>query len=168
MLASGAGETIRFDLASGRFTTHELNVPQVSRQPTISPDGKLLIVPSSMGFAKFFDTSTYRETRTLSDFMFGVHGVGFTPDQRRLVIGSTAFEAITVWDTHNYERLLTLPASVGGLAGLAFSADGNVLAGQSGTGANAGTLFFWRAPSWAEIEKAEAAEIEKVARKATQ
>ena len=58
---------------------------------------------------------------------------------------------------HNYERLLTLAAPIGAISSVAFSPDGNVLAGQGFTGAT-GTLYFWRAPTWAEIEQAEAAE----------
>jgi WD40 repeat protein len=159
LVTPGAEDSVRLDLASGRFITRQLNMLQVNPL-TVSPDGKLLVVPSSMGYAKVFDTATYGEMTTLSGFMFGVHGAGYSPDQQRLVIGSTAFEALTVWDVHNYERLLTLPAAWGGLGQVAFSPDGNVIAGGSST------MHFWRAPSWAEIEKAEAAEAAKAAIKA--
>jgi hypothetical protein len=40
--------------------------------------------------------------------------------------------------------------------GTAFSPDGNVLVGRTGTGAESGNVHFWRAPTWVEIEKAEA------------
>jgi len=149
-LRSRDAESVLVDLPSGRLTTHKLNLVQ-SSGPAFSPDGKLLVVPSSMGPVRIFDTVTYRETTTLSGFMFGTHGAGHSPDQQRLVIGGTAFEAVTLWDVHNYERLLTLSAPVGGIR-VTFSPDGNVLAG----GFN--TLHFWRAPTWAEIEQAEAAE----------
>ncbi|MBI4624090.1 MAG: hypothetical protein HY736_12855 [Verrucomicrobia bacterium] len=113
---------------------------------------------SRVQVAKVFDTATYREATTVSGFMFGAHGVGYSPDQQRLAVGSTAFETMTLWDVHNYERLLTLAAPVGGLNSVAFSPDGNVLAGTRGSAAVAGSVYFWRAPSWAEIEEAAAAE----------
>ena len=108
-----------------------------------------------MGHVRIFDGTTYRETAKLSGFMFGAHGIGFSPDQQRLAIGSTAHEAVTLYDAHNHERLLTLAAPTGTLYRMTFSPDGNVLAGETGSGAMNGTLHFWRAPSWAEIEKAE-------------
>ena len=83
--------------------------------------------------------------------------IGLTASNELLAIGSTGSEAMTLWDIHSHERLLTLEAKVGGLRPTAFSPDGNVIAGESGAGATAGTLYFWRAPTWAEIEKAEAA-----------
>ena len=86
-----------------------------SNGPTFSLDSKLLAVPSNMGHVRVFDSATYRETAVLSGFMFGTHGAGFSPDQQRLAIGSTAFEALTLWDMDSYERLLTLAAPVGAL-----------------------------------------------------
>ena len=157
LLASGNEESVQVDLRSGRFILHRLNLVQISG-PTFSPDGKLLLVSSGMGHVRIFDSATYRETAKLSGFKFGAHGIGFSPDQPRLAIGSTAHEAVTLFDAHNHERLLTLAAPTPNLFRMTFSPDGNVLAGESGSGASAGTLHFWRAPSWAVIEKAEAAE----------
>jgi WD40 repeat protein len=127
------------------------------RQPEFSPDGRILAVPDTSGSVRMFDGDTFHELGTLSGFMHGVHSVTFSPDGQRLVTGGTAIEAITVWDIVGRERLLTLPAPEGQLVPTAFSPDGNVLVGQSATGATDGTLYFWRAPSWAEIEQAEAA-----------
>ncbi len=59
-----------------------------------------------------------------------------------------------LWDTQSYERVLTLPAKTNVLSPIAFSEDGNVLAGKEAPGS---TLHFWRAPTWAEIEAAERA-----------
>ena len=80
----------------------------------------------------------------------------YSPDQQRLAIGSTGRETVTLWDANTYERLITLPSSAQ-VSLLRFSPDGAVIAGQPFSGAQAGTVFFWRAPSWEEIEKAEAA-----------
>jgi WD40 repeat protein len=79
----------------------------------------------------------------------------FSPDGRRLATGGTASESMTVWDFEGRERLLTL-GSDASLGGTIISPDGNVLAGARFDFGDAGSLYFWRAPSFAEIEKAEA------------
>jgi WD40 repeat protein len=129
------------------------------RRPEFSPDGRFLAVPDAFGLVRIFDGDTFHELATLSGFMHGVHSVTFSPDGQRLVTGGTSIEAITVWDILGRERLLTLSAPEGQLVPTAFSPDSDVLVGQSATGATAGTLYFWRTPSWAEIEKAEAAAV---------
>lgn len=135
MISAGNEESVRVDLTSGRFSMHELKLSQANHASTISPDGKSLVIASSMRYAKIFDAATYREMTTLSGFMFGVHGVAYSPDQQRLAIASAAFEALTLWDVHNYYRLLTLPLPAD-LGNMKFSPDGNVIVGGSGdTGA---------------------------------
>jgi hypothetical protein len=84
---------------------------------------------------------------------------------RRLAIGSTGEEAVTLWDAHTFERLLNLGSRAGAVAPVAFSPDGDVIAGQNHDGMSAGTIHFWRAPSWAEIEAAERATGAKDQRK---
>ena len=112
---------------------------------------------SQRGFAVILDFATGREVHRLSGYMFGVHAVCYSPDSQRLAVGSAGAEAVTLWDLHTYERLLTLPAAAGVMHNLAFSGDGSVLGAQQATRALNGTVRFWRAPSFAEIEKAEGA-----------
>jgi WD40 repeat protein len=130
----------------------------VIRRPAFSPDGRILAVPNLNGYVELFDGSTLQPAATLAGYMHGVHSLGFSADGSRLVTGGTATEAITVWDLLSRERLLTLPAREDQILRTELSPDGNVLVAQCGRGANPGALYFWRAPSWAEIEKAEAAE----------
>ncbi len=139
---------VRFELAAGRVTTFALDLLQRGNTPTWTPDGKLIVLPSRVGFVRIMDAATYQPVATLSGFMFGAHSAKYSPDRHRLAIGGNALEAVTIWDTHNYERLVTL-AGEAGLELVAFSSDGNTLAGARN---------FWRAPSWAEIEQAESAE----------
>jgi WD40 repeat protein len=150
-----AGETARVNLASGRFTTHRFNVSDVSIGTRFSPDSRFLAVPSMLGYARIFDAASYQEVATLSGLMVGVHSAAYSPDMQRLAVGSTGQEAVTLWDAHNFERLLNLGARAGAVGPVAFSPDGNVIAGQSYGGATDGTIHFWRAPSWAEIEAEE-------------
>lgn len=148
--------TVRLDLISGRTAPWDLKVPQINSQPTFSPDGQLLAVASNMGYAKVYDTETFQEKATLSGLTFGAHSSAFSPDQKRLAVGGTGFEAVTLWDLASSERVLTLAAPVGAMLPVGFSPDGHVLIGQSDRGQTAGTLHFWRAPSWEEIAAAEA------------
>ena len=84
--------------------------------------------------------------------MFSARGIYFSPDGQRFVTGSTAKESVTVWDSQNYERLLTIPSNAYAVDSVGVSPDGNALVGDAG-----GTMYFWRAPSFDEIAKAEAA-----------
>ena len=149
-LSYPSGENRLLDLQSGRITPLKLNVLEPGIWPGFSPDGRLLAVPSLRSSVRIFDVTANREVAVLSGYMFGVHAAAFAPDGKRVVSGGTGFEAIALWDPQSQERVLTLPAKATVLAPVEFSADGNVLVGQS-----ANTLHFWRAPSWAEIEAAD-------------
>ena len=133
----------------------ELNAGTVDDKVVFSPEGRVLTMPTYLGIVRVFDGDTFKELAPLSGFMHGVHSLAFSPEGHRLAAGSTAMEAITLWDIESRERLLTLAVRSGALAPTAFSPDGNVLAGESWNGAIAGKLHFWRAPSWAEIAAAE-------------
>ena len=76
----------------------------------------------------------------------------FSPDEKRLAIGSNAREAVKLWDTDSYHELLTLEGQGSFFHSTAFSPDGNIL----GSINMRGTLFLWRAPSMEEIGKLEA------------
>ena len=141
-------DSVDINLQTGRATLIKIGVIEPNHA-AYSPDGKLLLVSSRRSYLRFYDAASFREVATLGGFMFSAGAVAFSPDGRRMATGGTAIEAMTVWDFDGRERLLTLGTDAG-LGGTRFSADGNVLAG-----ANASSVYFWRAPSWAEIEAAE-------------
>jgi WD40 repeat protein len=116
-----------------------------------SHDGKIVAIASGKGLTKLFDTLSGAESTTLSGFLLGTHSVAFSPDDQRLAIGSNGKEAVKVWDTELRQEVLTLEGQGSLFMPTAFSPDGRVLASTSGQG-----LHLWRAPSWEEIEKAEA------------
>jgi WD40 repeat protein len=121
----------------------------------------LLAVPSLQSSLRIFDVTANREVAALGGYMFGVHAAAISPDGSRFVSGGTGVEAVALWDAQSHERLLTLAAKTNALSPVEFSPDGNVLLGGDTNGSGntvASRLFFWRAPSWAEIEQAEAAE----------
>jgi WD40 repeat protein len=65
--------------------------------------------------------------------------------------GSSARDAVKLWDLGAHRELLSLRAEGRFFVDLAFSPDGDTLAATS----LGGIAHLWRAPSWAEIEAAE-------------
>ena len=141
------------DLTTGSERKLDLNLRQVA-STTFSPDGKLLAAGSELGYAKLWDATTFQELSTIRGVLQGVHSVAFSPDSKRLAIGSNGIEAIKLWDVESRQELLTLEGEGSMFFRTAFSPDGNDLGSMS----KAGDLHLWRAPSWVEIEEAEAKE----------
>jgi len=119
----------------------------------ISPDGRVVAVPSGDGFTKLFDAHTGAATATLTGALLGNHSVGFSLDNQRLAIGGDGMEAVQVWDTSLGQALLTLEGQGSQFARTGFSRDGRFLGSLSMKG-----LHIWRAASWEEIAAAEANE----------
>lgn len=115
-----------------------------------SDDGRFLAASSRDASVTVWETSSWRETVRLR-LPHWADSLGFSPDGRRLAIGSRAQEAVKLWDTATWRELLTLEAPGGHLWRLAFTADGSRLLGRN----EAGDLLIWSAPSWEEIEAAE-------------
>jgi WD40 repeat protein len=157
-LAYPSGEGQLLDLQSGRATPLKLNVREPGFRPGFSADGGLLAVPSLQSSLRIYDVTANREVAALGGYMFGVHSAAFFPDGKRFVSGGSGVEAVALWDAQSHERLLTLAAKTTVLSTVEFSPDGNVLVGGGFGGSTQApsTLHFWRAPSWAEIEQAEA------------
>jgi len=118
-----------------------------------SPDGRHLVLGSALGFARVFDTDSWRERAKLQGFLVAVKGVAFSPDGRRLATGSDDKQALRLWDTESWQDVLTLegPSDDGSIL-ISYSPDGR----QIGAMGASGTLLIWSAPSWEEIEAAEA------------
>jgi WD40 repeat protein len=75
----------------------------------------------------------------------------FSPDARRLAVGSDGKEAVTLFDTQTHEELLKLSADGSIFEEVQFSPDGRILGAKD----DGGNLNLWRAPSWEEIAAAE-------------
>ena len=120
-----------------------------------SPAGDRVAVASALGFARVWRTGTWREEATLRGFLNGVHSVAFSPDGRRLATGgATPHDTVKLWDADSWQELLTLKGPGSQFYLTTFSPDGNAL----GTRSDDGFLHVWQAPSWAEINAAEAKE----------
>jgi hypothetical protein len=63
---------------------------------------------------------------------------------------------LKLWDTQNWQELLTLEGEGATFLQTAFSADGNSLGSVNRTG----TLHIWRAPSMADIEAVEKGQVQ--------
>jgi eukaryotic-like serine/threonine-protein kinase len=149
------GNVYQWDLQTGRSLSPSFKIVEAGSAPAFSPDGRLLAVPTYRSETQIFDAATYQKVGTLRGYMFGVNSATFSFDGRRLATGGSAAEAVTFWDTQNLTRVLRLKAPTGSILRMAFSPNGNVFAAQDSSGATSGTVFFWRAPSWKEIEAAE-------------
>ena len=118
-----------------------------------SADGKRLVVSSALGYARVWDTVTWREEARLRGFLNAVDSAVFSPDGRRLATcGSNPDDAVKLWDVDSWQEVLTLEGAGSQFDLSAFSPDGNTIGAMSGDG----HLNLWRAPSWTEIIAAEA------------
>jgi WD40 repeat protein len=121
----------------------------------ISPDGKLLVASCEKGYARILDRATLRPRgKPLSGFLVqSVFSSCFSPDGKRLATASGGREALHLWDVDRHQLLVALAASQHSLfRDVQFSPDGNILGALS---ANEQSIHLWRAPSWAEIGRAE-------------
>jgi len=153
----GDGTVAWWNLASGRrLKQFEHYFASNDGYLAFSPVDSLLAGSAKDGSTTVWDTAMGDIVVTMRANFRAVHGVAFSPDGQRLLSGGE--------DPKDVVRLLDLGSQrhVATLAGppdrsdqfwfLELSADGNTLvaAGISGT------TLLWRAPSWAEIEEAEA------------
>ena len=147
------GEAHWVHTLTGRDTEWNLELKQIS-QAAISPDNQTIAVVSILASGGLWDAATSKKTATLHGFLQGMHSVAFSPDGKRLVIGSNGKEAVKLWDVDSHQELLTLEGQGSLFRATAFSPDGNLLAASNGRG----RLHIWRAPSLEEIARLEARE----------
>lgn len=153
MMIGYGGDIVFRNLAEKKNLRVELDVLEAVG-PTYSPDGKLFAAASDLGLTKVWDTATWRLVATLGGVLNGMHTVAFAPDGQRLAIASDGKEAVKLWATESWQDVFTLDGDGTGFKGAVFSPDGNTLAWGNQTGG----LHLWRAPSWEEINAAEAKE----------
>ena len=118
-----------------------------------SPDSQMMSTCSSTGFGYLWDTENWTSIATLRHNQ-AITGICFSPDSKRVITSGVGREAIKLWDTANHREVLTLAA--GNLfSSPALLKDGRTLVAVGRLNAN--PLFhIWRAPTFEEIEAAEA------------
>lgn len=117
----------------------------------LAPQGRWLAAVSLQGMGVLYDRQEQRTSAVFHGFLQGAHSVAFSPDGRRIAIGSNGQEAVKLWDTESLQELLTLSGQGSIFHSTAFSPDGNALASCN----QRGQLHIWVAPSFEEIERAE-------------
>ena len=148
------GEPTLQDLAGKTSVSLALDVLEPGGV-AFSPDGKLFVVASALGYDRVWNTANWHEVATLRGYLLGSHSAVFSSDGTRLATGNgAADEALKLWDTASWQDVLTLKGSGSIFYSTAFSPDGNSVGALSQNG----TLNIWRAPSWDEINAAEAKE----------
>ena len=142
------------DLTTEQVTPFKLT-PSFPGEVNFSADGKQIVVANHGGASLVLNTATLQSRATLTALMHtGLFTAVFSPDGTRIAAGGTEAEAIVLWDTASYERVLALPGEGSVIVDAQFSVDGNVLGAISTTG----NLHLWRAPSFDEIEATEKAD----------
>jgi WD40 repeat protein len=154
MALGDEGDVIVRDLAAQSSSKPDMKFLEPSLSG-FSPDGKLFAMSSHLGYARVWETADWREAATLRGFKLGTHWVAFSPNGNRLATGAGAAEsALHLWDVASWQDVVTLSAEGSIFRWIQFSPDGNTIGTRSG----GGILNLWRAPSWDEINAAEAKE----------
>jgi WD40 repeat protein len=117
----------------------------------VSPDGRLLAAVSDSGEGGIWETQSAQRVATLQGFVLGMTSATFSPDGKRLAIGSNGNEAVKLWDVEGVHELLTLRGEGSIFVSVAFSPDGHTLAAANANG----ILHIWHPPSADDIACAE-------------
>jgi eukaryotic-like serine/threonine-protein kinase len=151
VVAGDSGAVLVRNLLKKSTTTPNLNLLEPG-EIAFSPSGGMLAIASHQGYVRVWDTASWREVATVRGFLNAASSVAFSPDGRRLAATASAKdEALQLWAVDSWEHVFTLPAEGSHFGLAAFSPGGNAI----GVLTALGRLYVWRAPSWAEIEKAE-------------
>jgi WD40 repeat protein/serine/threonine protein kinase len=152
LVACYGADALFEDLVGGGGVKTNLDVQEISAG-AFSPDGKLFAVASDMGYARVWETATWREVVTLRGYLLSVASVAFSGDGKRLATGGGK-EALKLWDTESWQEVLTLEGQGSLFSSTTFSPDGNVI-GTMNAPNPVDIVQLWRAPSWEEINAAE-------------
>jgi WD40 repeat protein/serine/threonine protein kinase len=148
----GDGDILCAGLDDGSQRSLDLPVLE-ALSAAYSPDGGLFAISSALGYARVWDTATWREQVTMRGYFGGLASVAFSPDGKRLATGSGYEQALRLWDTDSWRDVLTLNGQGSLFYALAFSPDGSVIGARS---AVTGNVQLWRAPSMERINALEA------------
>ncbi|HEY3761901.1 MAG TPA: serine/threonine-protein kinase [Verrucomicrobiae bacterium] len=150
MAAGDEGNLILRNLVDQSQTYPDLGVLEISTS-RYSPDGRLFAVSTQLGYARVWNAASWKPVATLGGFLNGTKSVNFSSDGKRLAVASNGQQAVRLYDTDSWQDVFTLDGQKGYGVDVSFSPDGNTLVWQ-----NINALYLWHAPSWDEINAAEA------------
>ncbi len=154
VIATASSKLVRiWDVSSGRLLA-PIQVRGESRDICFSPNGKLLAATSGGTELDWWDVSDPtkpRELTSLQGHTAGISTVAFSPDGTLLATGGYD-NTLRLWDVALGRQLAVLRGHASMVERLAWSPDGNTIY----TGSGDATCRIWHAPSWTEIEAAEA------------
>jgi WD40 repeat protein len=152
----GADSTVRLWQASTGRERHQFRVPQGTTCAAFAPDGRAVALGNTDGTVRLHEAATGRELRRFQGHKNGVASVAFGPDGKTLASRSAFDHTVRLYDLSSGRELrqihLQPPGAVaapgqrvmvwGGSpeawTGLAFSADGKILAVLVPASVNAG------------------------------
>jgi eukaryotic-like serine/threonine-protein kinase len=139
-------------------TNVDLNILECT-SGSYSADGNLFVAASALGYARVWDTATWRQKATLGGFFADVSSVCFSPDIKRLAacVGYPSGAMVKLWDVDSWQEVFTLESQFGALINMRFSPDGNIIGTMEYNG-RVHRMYLWRAPSWGEIQATETAQ----------
>jgi WD40 repeat protein len=151
-IAQGNDHEIRFyDLAQPDRALQRVVGKDLSRSLAVSPDGGLVASSTDGGLVRLFDPAKGELIGFVHGHLGGAFGIAFSADGQRLISAGGGGEAVKLWDVGTLQELLNLDGAGSQLLAAKWSADGDVILAGAPWQA-------WRAPSWEEIEAAEAKE----------
>jgi serine/threonine protein kinase/WD40 repeat protein len=142
------------------FTTRQivnpqLNINQGDGPNCFSADGSRFASSSRLGYAHIWDTESFQLLASMGDPRRQMTVQSFSPDGTRLLtkgVGDAGSEILRLWDIKTQRELISLP----GRPDMIISPDGNVIVCSDND-----SMQFYRAPTLAEIDAAEAAEKQR-------
>jgi WD40 repeat protein len=125
------------EFTDGRFL---MRIPKESDKPdrfpwilsmACSPDGKLLVIAGTDGFARIWEPgkNPNEMTRDLKGHSGAIGQAVFSPDSQRVATAGLGDHTVIMWDAATVKRLYTVKCGDEEPASIAFSPDGKVAVG---------------------------------------
>jgi WD40 repeat protein len=155
-VSAGGDEALIRDVATGQASAWTNLGAGSVRGVSFSADGALFAVGGDRGLAQVWETTRSRpRVASVGHQQLPIWAVSFSRDGSRLVTASDGSDALTLWDIARGTELLRLEAGGDRFQSPRFSFDDTLLGCVNWQN----ELYLWRAPSWAEIETVEKANV---------
>lgn len=155
LVTGTGGGTISFqEMPSGRVVKSFPNLQFALKRVAFSPDGTFVLTGGEVS-PRLWDVATATEIPLLQGHWLPGNAIAFSADGQRLALGGGGSLSVWLLDMVTRREVAILGTDSDVIMFVAFSPDGNSLVAISDNG----TAHFWHAPSFAEIEAAEKANL---------